>query len=52
MQWGLTAFSSHHYRTQTEKHAQWIAKEMTGAISLDVPLKVDITYGPTWLDGK
>ena len=32
-----------------DKHARWISKEMTGAIKLDVPLKVDITHGPTWL---
>jgi len=32
-----------------DKHAKWIEKEMTGAIKLDVPLKVDITSGPTWL---
>jgi len=31
------------------EHALWIEKEMTGAIKLDVPLKVDITHGPTWL---
>ena len=34
---------------QAEKHAKWIAQEMTTAIKLDVPLKVDISYGPTWL---
>jgi DNA polymerase-1 len=34
---------------QAEKHAKWIAREMTTAIKLDVPLKVDISYGPTWL---
>jgi len=34
---------------EADKHARWIAQEMTGAIKLDVPLKVDITYGPTWL---
>ena len=32
-----------------DKHAKWIAKEMTSAIKLDVPLKVDITHGLTWL---
>ena len=36
---------------QAEQHAQWIADEMTGAIELDVPLKVDITHGPNWLGG-
>jgi len=34
---------------EAEKHAQWIRKEMTEAIKLDVPLKVDITFGPSWL---
>jgi DNA polymerase-1 len=34
---------------QADKHSQWIAKEMTSAIKLDVPQKVDISYGPTWL---
>ena len=34
------------------KHAKWIEREMTGAIKLDVPLKVDITHGPTWLGEK
>jgi len=35
--------------TNAKKHASWIEKEMTGAIKLNVPLKVDITHGPTWL---
>ncbi len=35
-----------------DKEAKWIEKEMTGAIKLDVPLKVDITHGPTWLSDK
>jgi DNA polymerase-1 len=35
-----------------DKHAKWIEKEMTGAIKLDVPLKVDITHGPSWLSDK
>jgi len=34
------------------EHAKWIEKEMTDAIKLDVPLKVDITHGPTWLSDK
>jgi len=37
---------------EADKHAKWIAAEMTGAIKLDVPLKVDITHGPTWLSEK
>ncbi len=38
--------------TEADKHAKWITKEMTGAIKLDVPLKVDITHGPSWLSDK
>jgi len=34
---------------KVEQSAKWIAREMTGAIKLDVPLKVDVSYGPTWL---
>jgi len=35
--------------SQAKKHTKWISKEMTEAIKLDVPLKVDVTYGPSWL---
>jgi len=34
---------------EAEKHSNWIEKEMASAIKLDVPLKVDISHGPTWL---
>jgi len=34
---------------EAEKHTQWIRKEMTQAIKLDVPLKVDVNCGPNWL---
>ena len=37
---------------EADKHAKWIEKEMSTAIKLDVPLKVDITFGPSWLGGK
>jgi len=37
---------------EADMHAKWIAELMTGAIKLDVPLKVDINYGPNWLNGK
>lgn len=30
-------------------HAKWISEEMAGAINLDVPLKVDVEYGKSWL---
>ncbi|MBN1972087.1 MAG: DNA polymerase I [Sedimentisphaerales bacterium] len=33
------------------KHAKWIQSEMSGAIKLDVPLKVDIAIGPSWQKG-
>jgi len=35
-----------------DEHAHWIEDEMVRAMTLDVPLKVDIGYGPTWLSGK
>ncbi len=35
-----------------KKHAKWIADEMTNAIKVDVPLKVDVSIGPTWLTDK
>jgi DNA polymerase-1 len=38
--------------TEADGHSKWIAKLMTEAIKLDVPLKVDINYGPNWLSGK
>ena len=37
---------------QAEKHANWITEEMASAIKLDIPLKVDINCGPTWLCDK
>jgi DNA polymerase-1 len=37
---------------EAERHAKWIANEMSNAIKLDVPLKVDVTFGPSWLAEK
>jgi len=37
---------------EAERHAQWIAREMTTAIKLEVPLKVDVVHGPSWLADK
>ena len=37
---------------EADQHIRWIRSEMTGAIKLDVPLKVDITHGPNWLSDK
>ncbi len=35
-----------------EKTGRWIADEMASAIQLDVPLKVDVTIGHSWLGDK
>ena len=37
---------------RAEQHGRWIAELMTGAIRLNVPLKVDITIGRNWLGEK
>lgn len=37
---------------EASTHAEWIAKQMTSAIKLNVPLKVDVAIGPNWLSGK
>ncbi len=39
-------------KKDAENHREWILKEMTGAIKLDVPLKVDAATGSSWLAGK
>ena len=39
-------------QTEAESHAIWIKDQMSGAISLDVPMKVDVTIAPTWLGDK
>jgi DNA polymerase-1 len=37
---------------EVKKHSEWISDEMTSAIKLSVPLKVDISYGSSWLGSK
>ncbi|UCF15754.1 MAG: DNA polymerase I, partial [Phycisphaerales bacterium] len=37
---------------EAAEHAEWIKGHMSGAIKLDVPLKVDVTIGPNWLSGR
>ncbi len=37
---------------EAEEHTIWIENKMTTAIELDVPLKVDVTFGPSWLTDK
>ncbi len=39
-------------KAEAEKHTVWITEAMTGAIKLDVPLKVDVSIGPNWLTDK
>ncbi|MHC5061451.1 MAG: DNA polymerase I [Planctomycetota bacterium] len=39
-------------KKEAKEHSKWIADEMTNAIKLDVPLKVDVSIGPTWLGEK
>jgi len=39
-------------KKDAKTHAEWITNEMTNAIKLDVPLKVDVSIGPTWLTDK
>jgi len=39
-------------RKGAKKHAAWIEREMTEAIRLDVPLKVDLAIGDSWLEAK
>ena len=39
-------------KAAAQEHAEWISHEMTTAIKLDVPLKVDVAIGPTWLEEK
>jgi DNA polymerase I len=34
--------------SEADTFAKWISQEMTVAIKLDVPLKVDISIGPNW----
>ena len=37
---------------EAETHAAWIAEKMTTALPLEVPLKVDVAHGPSWLSDK
>jgi len=39
-------------RKDAQTHAEWIRREMTEAIKLDVPLKVDLAIGDTWMEAK
>lgn len=37
---------------EAEEHARWITEAMSNAIPFDVPIKVDTTWGPSWLAEK
>jgi DNA polymerase-1 len=37
---------------EAKQHAQWISDAMSTAIRFDVPIKVDTTWGPSWLADK
>lgn len=37
---------------ETAALAQLVRREMTGAMTLSVPLEVDVSAGPNWLDGE
>ncbi len=39
-------------QSEIDTHQSWIRDEMTGAIELDVPLKVDMGWGASWLEAK
>jgi len=36
-------------KREVERHAEWIVRKMAAAIELDVPMKVDVSHGPSWL---
>jgi DNA polymerase-1 len=38
--------------TEAENHSKWIAYEMSNAIKFDVPINVDVSWGPSWLAEK
>ena len=38
-------------KNNIKEYAKWIGNEMSSAIQLDVPLKVDVGYGESWLAG-
>jgi DNA polymerase-1 len=39
-------------RDEIDRLASAVTEEMTGAIALNVPLKVDVSVGPNWLDAE
>jgi len=39
-------------KDEIEKLIEIVPDVMENAVTLDVPLKVDYSYGPTWFDAK
>ena len=39
-------------KEDARRYSEWVAEEMTTAVALDVPMKVDIATGPTWMTDK
>ena len=37
---------------EADRHLEWLSEEMTTALDLNVPLKVDTANGPSWLTDK
>jgi DNA polymerase-1 len=36
-------------KNEAEEHGRWISREMCQAVKLDVPMKVDVSIGSSWL---
>lgn len=36
-------------KKEAREHSRWITEEMSGAVKLDVPMKVDVSAGASWL---
>ena len=39
-------------KSEVEDFSEFVEEIMENALDLDVPLKVDSSYGPTWYDAK
>ncbi|MEJ7345993.1 DNA polymerase, partial [Staphylococcus haemolyticus] len=39
-------------KSEVEEFSKFVEEIMEQALDLDVPLKVDSSYGPTWYDAK
>jgi DNA polymerase-1 len=39
-------------KSAVDAEAAMIVEEMSGALALDVPIKVDVGWGPNWLEAS